>query len=452
MNFWEKLLAALRKPRVSTPPPPPAPTIAVSAPAEFDKGSPVTVSWEVKNATQVTARQAGFGWEVLPASGTATQTLDKTTEFTIRATGPGGTTEKSMLITMRTRSGPAPAVASFSVSPDKTAASLTTNGTDTITLTITRNGGHSTTVSISDSGLPTGVAASYPDGSSWTGSNTGTRRVVLTGSSAPDVSSDAFTITSTDGTTPDTENCTCTVTGGSGDTPAGTVLFTQTFDGGSAGSMGTWGSPTFPTSDSPQGGKMIQFQWAGGGDDDRGVALDGIKAAYSAPTKLHAGWYYKQETGFGNTGVKKTIRFRGRTAGASDIPLGSIIIQDPNNNGVGCFLFEGDDYSVSPFNIKQSGYGTSNSIFLDNNPDSCRNTWRWLEFMLDFTDRNTQRAIMWVDGTRIIDYTGDVSGTPYPSDCAIDNIFFESFFNTPAQTKKTWLDNIIVKTGYIGVP
>lgn len=207
----------------------------------------------------------------------------------------------SLLLTRAPTFRSSAVAASFSVSPDKTAASLTTNGTDTITLTITRNGGHATTVNISDSGLPTGVTASYPDGSSWTGSNTGTRRVVLTGSSAPDVSSDAFTITSTDGVAPDVESCTCTVTTAgafAANRPSGLTTDLDTL---------------FPASEVPENsGGSTGYTWGDyGASGTNGENLTGQSTPYGTTalrTNYLTGVTYNGTGGigiFGPTGINK---------------------------------------------------------------------------------------------------------------------------------------------------
>jgi hypothetical protein len=135
---------------------------------------------------------------------------------------------------------------STSIIADNAAVSITTDGTSDITVTLTRNGGYSGTVTLGVTGLPTGVTASYPSGQTYTGSTT-SRIVRLTGSSAPNVSADAFTITATGtgGIDATPINGTVTVTSASAFTPnlpSGMTLVAdssfETFNTGDTGADG----------------------------------------------------------------------------------------------------------------------------------------------------------------------------------------------------------------------
>lgn len=91
-----------------TPPPPPtapAPTVTLrAAPSVVDAGQSSTLSWNSTNATELKLEPA-LG-SVAP-QGSMAVTPDRSTTYTLTATGPGGTAEASTRITVNTP-GPGP--------------------------------------------------------------------------------------------------------------------------------------------------------------------------------------------------------------------------------------------------------------------------------------------------------------------------------------------------------
>jgi peptidoglycan-associated lipoprotein len=98
-----------KKPIASTPPPsapPPAarPTVTLTAdPAAIDKGQSVTLRWSSTNATQLTiSPEVGA---VAPEGSTKVTPSDSTT-YAITATGPGGSADSSIRVTVNAPAAP----------------------------------------------------------------------------------------------------------------------------------------------------------------------------------------------------------------------------------------------------------------------------------------------------------------------------------------------------------
>jgi peptidoglycan-associated lipoprotein len=109
------LIGACKKqvaaPAPVAPPPPPAaparPTVTLQASRTFiQKGDSVTLNWSSTNATELTL-SPGVG-NVAPSGSTHLTPPDSTT-YTITATGPGGSNEASVRITVAALPPPAPA-------------------------------------------------------------------------------------------------------------------------------------------------------------------------------------------------------------------------------------------------------------------------------------------------------------------------------------------------------
>jgi peptidoglycan-associated lipoprotein len=86
--------------KVTPPPPPPvapAPTVTLAAnPSVIQQGQPSTLTWDSRNATEITL--AGVG--TLPPSGSRSVTPNSSTTYTLVAKGPGGTNDTSARVTV----------------------------------------------------------------------------------------------------------------------------------------------------------------------------------------------------------------------------------------------------------------------------------------------------------------------------------------------------------------
>ncbi len=90
------------------PPTPPAPTITFAAsPAAIERGQSSTLSWRTANATEVSI-DGGIG--TVEATGTRTVTPTASTTYRARATGPGGTADAEVRITVNVAEVIPPAV------------------------------------------------------------------------------------------------------------------------------------------------------------------------------------------------------------------------------------------------------------------------------------------------------------------------------------------------------
>jgi peptidoglycan-associated lipoprotein len=106
------MTAGCKKPIKETPPPPPPPaparpTVTLQAnPTSLNKGDATTLSWSSTNATQLTiAPDVG---PVAPEGSTKVTPGDSTT-YTITASGPGGSADASVRVTVAAPPPPPPA-------------------------------------------------------------------------------------------------------------------------------------------------------------------------------------------------------------------------------------------------------------------------------------------------------------------------------------------------------
>jgi peptidoglycan-associated lipoprotein len=94
------LTGCAKKVAKTTPPPPPppaAPTATLAAnPSTVEEGQSTTLSWQTRNATDVTI--SGLG--ILTASGARSVAPTTSTTYTLLAKGPGGTQDASARVTV----------------------------------------------------------------------------------------------------------------------------------------------------------------------------------------------------------------------------------------------------------------------------------------------------------------------------------------------------------------
>ena len=108
--------AACKKPAPQAPPPPPPPeapppakpTVNLQAsPNTVQRGEPVTLNWTSTNATSLSL-SPGIG--NVSAEGTQRVTPQDSTDYTLTATGPGGTADSRVHVTVTVPPPPPPAV------------------------------------------------------------------------------------------------------------------------------------------------------------------------------------------------------------------------------------------------------------------------------------------------------------------------------------------------------
>jgi peptidoglycan-associated lipoprotein len=96
------------QPQVTTPPPPPAarPTVSLQAnPTSINKGDSTTLSWSSTDATQLTiSPEVG----AVTAQGSTKVTPSDSTTYTITASGPGGSADSSVRVTVAAPPPPPP--------------------------------------------------------------------------------------------------------------------------------------------------------------------------------------------------------------------------------------------------------------------------------------------------------------------------------------------------------
>jgi len=105
------------------PPPPPAPDITEfsAEPSTIERGQSSTLKWSVSNATEITI---DHGVGTVQASGTKSVFPTETTTYSLRATGAGGTMNKTATVTVTAPPPPPPPPSAPKVSLSERISSL----------------------------------------------------------------------------------------------------------------------------------------------------------------------------------------------------------------------------------------------------------------------------------------------------------------------------------------
>lgn len=214
----------------------------------------------------------------------------------------------------------------------------------------------------------------------------------------------------------------------------GTIIFRETFANGSRLSE-VWGepAPTVVNDSTASDGRSLQYQWRSGFENYNG----GFVLVPGTYRKIHVRIRYKQGANANNNGIQKIIRIRANANG-NERAVGTI------NAQYGQWLFYGDDFGNFANHFQFA------STVATHGPNTFRGQWRYLEFMLDYTNLNQQKAKLWVDGTLVLDTTVNLN-SPIYSTVNLNGIMLLGTFNSPADTRTDWIDDVVVSTGYIGV-
>ncbi|MDE3100445.1 MAG: RICIN domain-containing protein, partial [Verrucomicrobiota bacterium] len=161
---------------------------------------------------------ASFNPASVTGSGNSTLTINTTTStpagtYTLTITGTDGTLTHSTTVSLTVNAAPQP---DFSLSASPTSLTIVQGNNGTSTITINPVNGYNNTVSLSASGLPSGVTASFNPSSTTTSST-----LTLTASSTAATGTATVTITGTDGTLTHTTTISLTVNAANGGLPAG---------------------------------------------------------------------------------------------------------------------------------------------------------------------------------------------------------------------------------------
>src|SRR5262249_37210364 len=175
---------------------------------------------------------AAFSPALIPAPGSGSSTLTfsatgtaavGTANVTVTATGVGVTNTTTIALTIAPAGTP-----DFALSASPTSVSVVQGASGSSTVSTTVSGGFSSAVSLSASGLPSGVAASFNPASI----------------AAPGSGSSTLTLSASSTATTGTSNVTVTATGG-GVTHTATVALTVTASGGGSTTTQILGNPGF---------------------------------------------------------------------------------------------------------------------------------------------------------------------------------------------------------------
>ncbi|MDE3099464.1 MAG: RICIN domain-containing protein, partial [Verrucomicrobiota bacterium] len=159
---------------------------------------------------------ASFNPASVSGSGNSTLTVNTTTStpsgtYTLTITGTSGSLTHSTTVSLTVNAAP-----DYSLSASPTSLTVTQGANGTSTITVNPIAGYNNTVSLSASGLPSGVTVSF-NPSSTTSSST----LTLSASSSAATGSATVTITGTDGTLTHTTTISLTVNAANGGLPAG---------------------------------------------------------------------------------------------------------------------------------------------------------------------------------------------------------------------------------------
>ncbi|MDE3099205.1 MAG: RICIN domain-containing protein [Verrucomicrobiota bacterium] len=197
---------------------------------------------------------ASFNPTSVSGSGNSTLTVNTSSStpagtYTLTITGTSGSLTHSTTVSLTVNAAP-----DYSLSASPTSLSITQGANGTSTITVNPINGYSGTVSLSASGLPSGVTASFNPAST-----TGSSTLTLTASSTAATGNATVTITGTDGTLTHTTTISLTVNAASGgglpagwtDTDIGSVGLagSASYSGGTFTVNGS-GSDIWSTSDS----------------------------------------------------------------------------------------------------------------------------------------------------------------------------------------------------------
>jgi len=208
-------------------------------------------------------------------------------------------------------------------------------------------------------------------------------------------------------------------------------LLNVTFDDGSFGPLAPW--VTWPIGSTPAtivadataiGGKSVRMSWVGGDNNNKGVL---VTVPGGPRQKIHVRFRYKLPAGANISGIMKLIRFRG----PADKAIGTIDIFG------GQWLHWTDDLTDG-----------ANHFASGSTPADALDTWIWVEAMADWSAFTSGVFRLWIDGELVLDYTR--SGVSYSG--GIQTIYLWGYFNSPAETRNEWIDQVAVGTSYIGIP
>ena len=348
--------------------------------------------------------------------------------------------------------GAAPATSeSISIALSSSARTVTQGSTTTLTVTLTRNGGYTGTVTPSVSGLPTGVTGSWSD-SSLTGADATTVLTLTAAADAPTVTTDAFTIT-------------CSGSGVSDATAAATVTvqvsagfhFQYTPDSLTPSPSlnlysGNVLKPVEVVADATAlDGFSIRTLFGSGGENQRDIEYTGVPVGWK---KIHVRTRWKIDSPAVLSGTKKHIRTRGINTGTA-AGVGTLDIVGCSTGG--SWVAVGDNIGNGE-NIPCKGhpdYGSTSgdgfgALFTATRPETFVSTWRYVEFMVDYSTSALQVIKAWVDGTLIMERS--LAITALPSDFSFSSALAWTVFNSPGDDRYEWIDDFVVHNDFIGVP
>jgi hypothetical protein len=211
-----------------------------------------------------------------------------------------------------------------------------------------------------------------------------------------------------------------------------TILFRHGFDDGRPGpGADIWAAaPTtaaIVTDATAIGGRSVRMTFQSGDERHGGISVGG----WPGQKRLYVRFRYKQDATANNSGIKKTIRFLW------------------NDQMIGTFNIQWGEWIFFNDYTGQGNYNQTAASVTSHGPNTFRGQWRWIEFMLDYGTPGQYTVRQWVDGVLILDRTVTAS---VPSNLVITGFVLGWVFNTPADNRSEWWDEVTVATGPLGMP
>jgi len=219
-------------------------------------------------------------------------------------------------------------------------------------------------------------------------------------------------------------------------------LFSTDFGVRIPAELATWGNPAPSRQSDPDAlnGWGLRYSFHSGYENFNGAALShNIAFPPGGRKRMFCRIRFKLGPNANINGIQKILRFRGVVNGVTERPMGTLNIQ------WGDFLFFGDNYGNG------QNHTQIPSTKQTHGPQTFRDQYRWLEFMVDYSDPSRQAFKAWVDGTLVLEGSVNLN-PPMPANLNMNYIMFLGTYNEPAATRQDWIDRIDVSDEYMGVP
>jgi hypothetical protein len=173
------------------------------------------------------------------------------------------------------------------------------------------------------------------------------------------------------------------------------------------------------------GGRSIRQVWTGGTANQ--ARISAAQSVVGLRKRVFARWRWKMEPGFETSGILKMVRFHEDNFGPLIATLDIIF----------------DEFILFYDNLGRSGSS------LPVRPSALADgQWHWYEVECDMSVSGVVSGRVWIDGVKVIDFSGPANH----SGIEIGTVNWNETFNSPAYTGYSWFDEAALSTVRIGTP